>query len=125
VINEQQDRKREINHRQLRGEFVNLKEVLAANLATNRGLLEIKQAIQHYIATLPHVGIELPKTWMKVRLALEADPRNNITLENYLKICEEHGFSREEEAVILIYNDEKSSETEAAYILSRSLSNIL
>jgi len=38
IKNEKQERKREINERQLRGEFTNLKETLATNLATNRGL---------------------------------------------------------------------------------------
>jgi hypothetical protein len=66
IKNEKQERKREINERQLRGEFTNLKETLATNLATNRGLSEILNKIKHYISNLPHVGTELPKTWIKV-----------------------------------------------------------
>ena len=34
ILNEKQDRRREINERQLRGQFANLKEILATNLAT-------------------------------------------------------------------------------------------
>ena len=49
IKNEKQDRQCQVNERQLRGEFSNLKEVLPTNLATNRGLAEIKQAIQDYI----------------------------------------------------------------------------
>ena len=94
VKNEKQDRKREIDERQLRSEFLNLKEVLSSNLANNRGLSDIKQAIEHYIQTLPHVGTELPKTWVKVRQALETNPRNHITLEEYLDLCQENGFTR-------------------------------
>nr|MDJ0704823.1 COR domain-containing protein [Leptolyngbyaceae cyanobacterium MO_188.B28] len=101
VKNEKQDRKREINERQLRGEFTNLKETLATNLATNRGLTAIKDAIQHYISSLPHVGTELPKTWVKVRKALEADLHNHITLEKYLNLCEENGFTRLEDKLQL------------------------
>ncbi|MEM9540071.1 MAG: COR domain-containing protein [Cyanobacteria bacterium P01_E01_bin.42] len=99
--NEKQDRKREINERQLRGEFLNLKEVFSSNLANNRGLPEIKQAIEHYITTLPHIGDELPKTWVKVRKALETNPHNHITLEEYLEICTENGFTRREDALQL------------------------
>ena len=43
IKNEKQERQCELNERQLRGEFSNLKEVLATNLATNRGLAEIKK----------------------------------------------------------------------------------
>ena len=101
VKNEKQDRQREINERQLRGEFLNLQETLATNLEDNRGLPEIKQAIQHYISQLPHVGTELPNTWVKVRKALEVNPRNHITLEEYLELCQEHGFTRYEDKLQL------------------------
>ncbi len=101
IKNEKQNRKREINERQLRGEFPNLEKVLDTNLADNRGLPEIKQAIQHYITTLPHVGDELPKTWIKVRKVLETDSRDYITLDEYFRICEENGFTRREDALQL------------------------
>jgi internalin A len=52
VKNEKQDRHRELNERQLRGEFENLKEVLAVNLSTNRGLDKLKTEIEHYIKNL-------------------------------------------------------------------------
>jgi hypothetical protein len=61
IKNEKQERQREINDRQLRGEFTNLKETLATNFATNRGLPEILTQVKHYISNLPHVGTELPK----------------------------------------------------------------
>lgn len=101
VKNEKQDRQWEINERQLRGEFLNLKDVLATNLKDNRGLSSIKKAIKHYISTLPHVGSALPKTWVKVRQALETDSRNYITLEEYLDLCEENGFTRYEDKLQL------------------------
>ncbi len=94
VLNEKQDRHREINERQLRGQFTNLKETLAANLATNRGLPDILSQMKHYLSHLPHIGTELPKTWVKVREALENDPRNHISLEAYLDICRQNGFQQ-------------------------------
>ncbi len=101
IKNEKQERKRDINERQLRGEFTNLKETLATNFATNRGLPEILDKIQHYIQNLPHVGTELPKTWVKVREALEKDDRNYISTEEYLKISTDNGFTRKEDALQL------------------------
>jgi len=101
IKNEKQERKREINERQLRGEFTNLKETLATNFATNRGLPEILNTIQHYIQNLPHVGTELPKSWVKVRKALEKNDCNYISLDEYLKICKKNGFTRQEDALQL------------------------
>jgi internalin A len=101
IKNEKQERKREINERELRREFTNFKETLTTNLATNRGLTEILNKIKHYISNLPHVGTELPKTWVKVRQALERDSREYISLEEYLKICQEYGFTKREDKLQL------------------------
>jgi internalin A len=94
IKNEKQDRHREISERQLRGQFTNLKETLATNLATNRGLLKVLTEIKHHICSLPHVGTALPKTWVKVRETLENSPRNYISLDEYLDICKQNGFTQ-------------------------------
>ena len=101
VKNEKQERKREINQRALQGQFTNIKEILATNLATNQGLEEIRAEIQHYISKLPHIGSGLPKTWKKVRGALETDGRNYISLAEYLSICEKNGFKKREDKLQL------------------------
>ena len=101
INNEKQDRKREINETGLRGQFTNLEKTLATNLANNRGLEEIVTNIQNYIKNLPHIGEPLPKTWAQVRQALEEDKRNYISLQEYLDICEEHGFTRYEDKLQL------------------------
>jgi GTPase SAR1 family protein len=93
INNEKQDRRREIDGGQLRGQFANLKETLPANLATNRGLPEVLGTIKHYISHLPHIGTRLPKTWVAVREELESDPRNHITLSEYFDICQRSGFT--------------------------------
>ncbi|MEA5624273.1 COR domain-containing protein, partial [Nostoc sp. UHCC 0251] len=87
IKNEKKDRQCEVNGGQLRGEFDNLKEILPTNLADNRGLAEIKKAIQLYISNLDHVGTPLPKLWVRVRNALENDSRNYISLEEYFILC--------------------------------------
>ncbi|MGD1805408.1 COR domain-containing protein [Dapis sp. BLCC M126] len=102
IKNEKQERKREINQRVLQGQFTNIKEILATNLKTNRGLEEIRTEIQHHISKLPHIGHGLPKTWKKVREALETDGRNYITLTEYLSICEQNRFKKHEDKLQLI-----------------------
>jgi internalin A len=101
IKNEKQERQREINEKQLRGEFTNLKGTLPANFSTQRGLPEILKQIKHYISSLPHVGTELPKTWVKVREALELESRNHISLDEYLNLCETNGFTRREDKLQL------------------------
>jgi internalin A len=101
IKNEKQERPREINERQLRGQFTNLKETLPTNFATRRGLPEILKQIKHHISNLPHVGIELPKTWVKVRESLEQESRHYISLDEYLKLCETNGFTKREDKLQL------------------------
>jgi GTPase SAR1 family protein len=102
IKNEKQNRCREINEHQLRGQFTNLKETLATNLATNRGLFEILTEIKHHISHLPHIGAALPKTWVRVREVLENDPRNYISLNEYVDICENNGFTQLKDKLQLI-----------------------
>jgi internalin A len=101
IKNEKQERQREINERQLRGEFTNLRETLPTNFATQRGLPEILKQIKHHISNLPHVGTELPKTWVKVREALEQESRHHISLDEYLNLCEDNGFTSREDKLQL------------------------
>jgi internalin A len=101
IKNEKQERQREINERQLRGQFTNLKETLRTNFDTQRGLPEILKQIKHHIGNLPHVGTELPKTWVKVREALERETRNHISLDEYLDLCEQNGFTSREDKLQL------------------------
>jgi internalin A len=101
IKNEKQERQREINERQLRGQFTNLKETLPTNFATQRGLPEILKQIKHHISNLSHVGTELPKTWVKVREALEQESRSHISLDEYLNLCEQNGFTRREDKLQL------------------------
>ncbi|BAY21653.1 Miro domain protein [Calothrix sp. NIES-2100] len=101
IKNEKQDRPREINEPQLRGRFTNLKTTLATNFATNRGLTEVLREIKHYITSLPHIGTALPTTWVRVREALENDPRNYISLDEYLQICQKNGFTQDKDKLQL------------------------
>ncbi len=94
VKNERQDRQRDIDEGSLHGRFRNLTQVVATNLKTNRGLDGVLQRFREELEKLSHVGTPLPATWKRVRDALEKDPRNYIELDEYLRICEVHGFTR-------------------------------
>lgn len=101
VQNEKQDRKRDINLSGLRARFSNLKQALATNLETNRGLDQVIQAIRNELESLEHVGVGLPATWKRVRETLEKDDHDFISLHDFLKICQQHGFTRHEDKLQL------------------------
>jgi len=92
VKNEKQNRHREINERQLRSRFANLKETLATNLSDNRGLDKVVSELKHYLCSLPHIGTALPRTWVDIRAHLDRDQRDYISLDEYLELCEQNGF---------------------------------
>jgi internalin A len=101
VKNEKQERPCQVNENQLRERFLNLKDIFPTNLATNRGLPEILAAVQHHISQLPHIGQPLPKTWARVRTALETDPRHHISQAEFLTLCDTYGFKRREDKLQL------------------------
>lgn len=95
VKNEKQDRRWDLDEASLRARFPNVKEVLATNLATNRGLDEVVRRIRHHLEGLPHIGDALPATWKRVREVLEGDDRDYIPLVEFLDLCRRHGFTRD------------------------------
>lgn len=101
IQNEKQDRTRDINLGNLRARFANLREAIPTNLDTNRGLNNVIKSIRKELENLPHVGVGLPASWKRVREALEQDERDYISLEEYLDICQAHGFTRREDKLQL------------------------
>ena len=101
IKNEKQDRECEVPERQLRAEFTNLEKVLATNLATNRGLDDIKKAIQNYITKLEHIGTPIPKIWVRIRTSIENDSRNYINLYEYYQLCKSHNLTEREDMLRL------------------------
>ncbi len=101
VQNERGDRSVEINLPELRGRFENLKETLATNLKTPGGMTKILHYIKHYLSTLPHIGDTVPKTWLKVREALEASYEDHISLTDYFELCAHNGITRNKDKLQL------------------------
>ena len=101
VQNEKQDRQRDMDFASLRSRFPSLRDAFRTNLSTNRGLEEILEAIRRELERLPHIGTPLPKTWARVRTAMEKDTRNYIGLDEFLALCQQHGFKRREDKLQL------------------------
>jgi len=101
VQNEKQDRSRDINLSNLRARFTNLQGSVPTNLDTNRGLDDVIKLIRKELEGLPHVGVGLPATWKRLRETVEGDRRDYISLEEYLAVCEDCGFTRREDKLQL------------------------
>jgi hypothetical protein len=95
--NEKQNRTCNLNLRELRAEFEQLRTPQSINLADNRGLAEIKETIQRNIEDLLPNGIPFPNSWLNVRYALENDGRNYISYGEYESICRLHKISDPQE----------------------------
>jgi internalin A len=99
IKNEKQECQCQFNEGQLRGEFDNLQNSVRTNFATNRGLDDIKQAIATHIAALPHIHIPIPKTWVRIRTALEnySQHQDYISVEEYYTLCKTNGLKDRQE----------------------------
>ena len=96
IQNEKQDCAWQIDEQQLRERFPTLREILPTNFATNRGLNTVRTTIMQHLSCLPHIGAPLPQKWIEVRKALEDDPRDYISFEEYRNLCEKHDFIERE-----------------------------
>jgi Leucine-rich repeat (LRR) protein/GTPase SAR1 family protein len=104
IKNEKQECLCQLDERQLRGEFKNLQNPVRTNLATNRGLEDIHQAIQTHITTLPHIHQPIPKTWVRIRSALEnySQHRNYISVNEYYTLCEKASGLKDKQEMRII-----------------------
>lgn len=98
ILNEKDGRKRELNISALRRHFPSLENVLTVNFANNSGLRGLEEAVQDHLTELGLLVQNLSDSWHAVRKELEADDRNYINLDVYLKICRECGAKNENEA---------------------------
>jgi internalin A len=96
VQNEKQDIRCEINFPQQRHDFANLEKDFATNLASNRGLAALQQALQNRIATLDHISTPIPKRWANVRYVLEnySQRETHIEVNEFYDICVGQGFKK-------------------------------
>lgn len=101
VQNEKQKRKKDLNEKDLIGQYKTIKEFNSTNLANNEGLDNIIRNIEFYVSKLSHIGKPFPRTWKKVREKLELDKRDYISIEEFNDICVSNGFKNEKDQLQL------------------------
>ena len=101
VQNRKQGRSHGIDLGAIRQRYPHMRDALVVDLADNSGLDATVDRIRRELEQLPHIGTPLPATWREVRLALEADPRDHITADEFLAICAGKGFTRADDMLQL------------------------
>jgi len=103
VLNEKHKRKRNLDVSAMRKQFTNISEMLEVDFAEEdkSRLNKLKQSVKYYVSQLPHIGNPVPAKWKEVREAIERDLRNTITVQDYLKICQDNGITKRQDALVL------------------------
>jgi internalin A len=101
VLNEKMDRRRGFDTGPLLDRFPNVKGIYRTNLATGRGLEEVRKSIQHCVNRLAFVSTFVPATWRRVREALLQIREAYISLAQYETICAKEGLLLPEEPLYL------------------------
>ncbi|MFZ2725452.1 MAG: COR domain-containing protein [Methylococcaceae bacterium] len=101
--NEKGGRSKTIDLAGIKGKFDNVKECYGGNLEFNNTADKIREAIEYFAKTLPHIGEELPAQWLKIRADIEklAQQYPTISFTDYLKLYENYLPANREKALRL------------------------
>lgn len=103
LLNEKQQRKRDIDVSALRQRFMNISDILAVDFAEpdKTRLFRLELAIRYQIKALPHIGSPVPARWTAVRTVLDERQNQTISLSEYLALCKSEGITKREDALVL------------------------
>lgn len=103
VQNEKSDRSKQIDLNSMQARFSFIKDLIPTNLATNRGLEHVHNAIKQWLKRLEHVGETLPIQWLKIRkdISTLSKAKENISLEKYFDICRKNDIPELDRALSL------------------------
>ncbi len=95
VMNKADVRTKHIDEKSLRKKFPNIESFHKISCTRGDGLPSLIWQFRETLSRLPHLMHRLPATWLKIRRALEEDPRDHITLNEYYRICQFFGLGPE------------------------------
>ncbi len=96
VQNKIDERASLVAEKYLQDYFPNIVGFYKVSAKDKSGIFELKDAIQHEIGKLPHIGESLPKVWIEIRDKLKQTNQNFIQLDNYLSVCKAYGIDFEQ-----------------------------
>ena len=114
VINEKEDRKRDLPYNSLRKRFTILKDKKEVNLKDaekedNKRFNSLLDALKYQISHLQHIGDPIPANWKKIREKIADLESTNkvISLKTYREICAKHKLTqiRDQDNLSRIFHD--------------------
>ncbi|NJK99654.1 MAG: GTP-binding protein [Spirulinaceae cyanobacterium SM2_1_0] len=107
VGNKSDEQPLDINRRALRDKYPNIRAILETSCQDDRGIAELRTAIETAIAQLREVYNLLPLSWFKVKEQLEAMERDFISYPEYIGLCYQNQIPEEqnqEQLIDLLHN---------------------
>ncbi len=103
ILNEKYQRKKTLDIPTMKARFKNIVDIISVDLAEEdkTRLNQLTYAIRYHASRLPHIGSLVPSRWTIVRDALENNPKNTISLQEYLQICAKNNITKTEDALVL------------------------
>ncbi len=103
VLNKIDEHHKSINERGLQEKYPNIKGFIKTSCRTGAGLAELRAAIEHEAAQLPHLGYEWLQSWLDAKSALESLDKDYISYERYTDICAERGVPPAHQEFLIQY----------------------
>lgn len=101
VINEKENRKRDISKPIIKKHFPNVDSIIEVDFANNRGLNMLTDRINFLLFQLKHVGKNLPLRWVEIKKELEKDDRDLIKFNTFEELCNKYEIRKIEEILLL------------------------
>ena len=89
VMNKADIRYVSIDEKRYKEIFPNIAGFLQTSCLDKSGISLLKESITNCIRTLPHLGEELPKSWLEIRNKLSHDHRDYMFMTDFRKLCNE------------------------------------
>lgn len=103
VQNKADERIKEIQQSLYKEKFSNIVSFHKTSCVTGLGIIPLIEELKSTISHLPHLGDELPNSWLQIREILEKDTRNYIEYSEYLEICKEYGLDEKKAGFLSDY----------------------
>ncbi len=92
----------DLDRRGLLARYSTVKAILETSCSTGDGIADLREAIVHQIAALPHVSDLLPNTWFEVKAQLEAVDADVLSYPEYTRLCFAQGVDNADNQRLLL-----------------------
>ncbi len=81
-----------IDEHELRKLLPNLQEIITVDFSDQVLMLAVTQTMKKHLQSLKHLGDRLTSSWINFRTFLATEGKNNLSLQEYLDLCDDFGI---------------------------------